>query len=69
VTQPFVVLIGGTIGSLYLGWATPTEAAAVGCVLALLGTLPYHVIMFVLLGVLMVWPDLALWLPNNMTGK
>jgi tripartite ATP-independent transporter DctM subunit len=34
---PFIVLIGGTIGSLYLGWATPTEAAAVGCVLALLG--------------------------------
>jgi tripartite ATP-independent transporter DctM subunit len=34
---PFMLLIGGTIGSLYLGWATPTEAAAVGCVLALAG--------------------------------
>lgn len=33
---PFVVLIAGTMGSLYLGWATPTEAAGVGCVLALL---------------------------------
>lgn len=31
---PFVVLIGGTIGSIYLGLVTPTEAAAVGCVLA-----------------------------------
>ena len=31
---PFVLLIGGTIGSIYLGWVTPTEAAAVGCVLA-----------------------------------
>ncbi|CAN5909517.1 TRAP transporter large permease [soil metagenome] len=28
---PFVVVIGGTMGSLYFGWATPTEAAAVGC--------------------------------------
>ncbi len=35
---PFVILIGGTIGSLYLGLATPTEAAAVGCVLALTGS-------------------------------
>jgi tripartite ATP-independent transporter DctM subunit len=31
---PFMVLIGGTIGSIYLGVVTPTEAAAVGCVLA-----------------------------------
>jgi C4-dicarboxylate transporter DctM subunit len=35
---PFVLLIGGSIGSLYIGIATPTEAAAVGCVLALLGS-------------------------------
>jgi C4-dicarboxylate transporter, DctM subunit len=32
---PFVVLIGGTIGSIYSGLVTPTEAAAVGCVLAM----------------------------------
>ena len=32
---PFVLLIGGTMGSLYVGLATPTEAAALGCVLAL----------------------------------
>ena len=31
---PFVVLIGGTIGSIYTGLVTPTEAAAVGCMLA-----------------------------------
>lgn len=31
---PFIVLIGGTIGSIYSGLVTPTEAAAVGCVLA-----------------------------------
>jgi len=31
---PFVVLIGGTIGSIYTGLVTPTEAAAVGCLLA-----------------------------------
>ena len=31
---PFGVLIGGTIGSIYGGLVTPTEAAAVGCLLA-----------------------------------
>jgi tripartite ATP-independent transporter DctM subunit len=31
---PFVIVIGGTLGSLYAGWATPTEAAAVGCLSA-----------------------------------
>lgn len=33
---PFIVLIGGTIGSIYSGLVTPTEAAAVGCLLAML---------------------------------
>ncbi|MBC7438145.1 MAG: TRAP transporter large permease [Bdellovibrionales bacterium] len=32
--MPFVLLIGGTIGSIYAGLVTPTEAAAVGCMLA-----------------------------------
>ncbi len=32
---PFIVLIGGTIGSIYAGLVTPTEAAAVGCLLAM----------------------------------
>ena len=31
IGAPFAVVIGGTMGSLYLGWVTPTEAAAVGC--------------------------------------
>jgi C4-dicarboxylate transporter, DctM subunit len=31
---PFAIVIGGTMGSLYFGWATPTEAAAVGCLAA-----------------------------------
>lgn len=31
-----MVLIGGTIGSIYSGLVTPTEAAAVGCVLAMI---------------------------------
>ncbi len=31
---PFVLVIGGTLGSLYTGWATPTEAAAIGCATA-----------------------------------
>lgn len=33
---PFVVLIGGTMGSIYAGLATPTEAAAGGCVIGTL---------------------------------
>lgn len=32
---PFVVLIAGTIASIYTGLVTPTEAAAIGCILAL----------------------------------
>jgi tripartite ATP-independent transporter DctM subunit len=33
---PFVLLIGGTLGSIYFGIVTPTEAAAVGCVFAVI---------------------------------
>jgi len=32
---PFILLISGTMGSIYLGLATPTEAAAIGCAVAL----------------------------------
>jgi len=32
---PFVLVIGGTMGSLYAGWVTPTEAAAAGCAIGL----------------------------------
>ena len=33
---PPLILILGILGSLYFGWATPTEAAGVGCVLSAL---------------------------------
>jgi tripartite ATP-independent transporter DctM subunit len=33
------------------------------------GTIPFHLLMFVLLGLLVLWPDIALWLPQNMIGK
>ena len=33
---PFVLLIGSTMGTLYLGLATPTESAAIGCMLAII---------------------------------
>ena len=33
---PFVILIAGTIGTLYFGIVTTTEAATIGCVLAIL---------------------------------
>jgi tripartite ATP-independent transporter DctM subunit len=32
------------------------------------GTVPFHLIMFVLLGLLMCFPQLALWLPSQMNG-
>jgi C4-dicarboxylate transporter, DctM subunit len=46
---PFVLLIGGTMGGIYLGFATPTEAAAVGCVLAwivgrMFGEMPWRAV-------------------------
>ena len=31
-----VLLFGGVIGAIYLGWATATEAAAIGCLIAIL---------------------------------
>ena len=34
--MPFVLLIGGTMGSIYMGLVTPTEAAGVGCLFALI---------------------------------
>jgi tripartite ATP-independent transporter DctM subunit len=33
------------------------------------GTIPFHLIMFVVLLMVMVWPELALWLPQQMSGK
>ena len=33
-----------------------------------MGTIPFHLVMFLLLLMLMVWPQLALWLPNRMSG-
>jgi tripartite ATP-independent transporter DctM subunit len=38
---PFALLIGGIMGSIYAGWATPTEAASGGCAFALLLCLIY----------------------------
>jgi C4-dicarboxylate transporter, DctM subunit len=33
------------------------------------GAMPFHGLMFVMLGLLMLWPDIALWLPRHMIGK
>jgi tripartite ATP-independent transporter DctM subunit len=33
------------------------------------GTIPFHLIMFVVLVMVMIWPELALWLPAHMSGK
>jgi TRAP-type C4-dicarboxylate transport system permease large subunit len=33
-----------------------------------LGTVPFHLIMFAVLGLIMLWPELALWLPNKMSN-
>jgi len=32
------------------------------------GTIPFHLIMFVLLALLMMFPQIALWLPARMIG-
>ena len=32
-----------------------------------LGTIPFHLTMFVVLALVIVWPDLALWLPHHMS--
>ena len=34
-----------------------------------LGTIPFHLIMFVVLAMVIFWPELALWLPAHMSGK
>jgi C4-dicarboxylate transporter DctM subunit len=34
-----------------------------------MGTLPFHLLMFLLLIMLVVWPELALWLPGHISGK
>ncbi len=33
------------------------------------GTIPFHLIMFVVLAMVIYWPELALWLPQHMSGK
>jgi tripartite ATP-independent transporter DctM subunit len=33
------------------------------------GTVPFHLLMFVLLGMLVAWPQLALWLPGQVSGR
>ena len=34
-----------------------------------MGTIPFHLIMFVLVALLAIWPDIALWLPQHMTVR
>jgi TRAP-type C4-dicarboxylate transport system permease large subunit len=34
-----------------------------------LGTIPFHLIMLVLVAMLALWPEIALWLPEQMTMK
>lgn len=33
-----------------------------------MGTVPFHLLMFVLLFMLVAWPDIALWLPNHISA-
>jgi TRAP-type C4-dicarboxylate transport system permease large subunit len=33
-----------------------------------MGTVPFHIIMFVLLFLLTMFPQLSLWLPTHMSG-
>ena len=34
-----------------------------------IGAIPFHLLMFVMLGLLVAWPEIALWLPQHMIGK
>jgi C4-dicarboxylate transporter DctM subunit len=34
-----------------------------------MGSLPFHLLMFLLLGMLVAWPELALWLPAQLSGR
>ena len=34
-----------------------------------IGAIPFHLLMFVMLGLLIAWPQIALWLPQHMIGK
>ena len=34
-----------------------------------MGTLPFHLLMFVLLLMLVAWPEIALWLPAHISGR
>ena len=34
-----------------------------------MGTIPFHIIMFVLVALLAIWPEIALWLPEHMTVR
>ena len=47
---PFVLLIGCTLGSIYAGIATPTEAASIGCVAVLLLALLFGQLTWGILG-------------------
>ena len=33
-----------------------------------MGTIPFHLIMFVLLGLLVLFPDIAMWLPGRLAA-
>lgn len=43
----------------------PPDPTAIGDVV--LGTIPFHLLMFVLLALLIFFPDLVLWLPRHVT--
>ena len=34
-----------------------------------MGTVPFHLLMFVLLRMLVAWPEIALWLPAHISGR
>ncbi len=39
---PIIILIAAVLGSIYGGWATPSEASAIGCVLSLIIAICYR---------------------------
>jgi TRAP-type C4-dicarboxylate transport system permease large subunit len=33
------------------------------------GSIPFHLLMFAMLGLLVMWPEIALWLPTHMIAR
>ena len=52
----------GTDAPSYIAYIWEGKLAEV-----IVGTIPFHLTMFVVLALVILWPDLALWLPHHVS--